>query len=161
MMRIAMLSTQRIIVMQIKVLSPWAIMNAILAICLFMPQSMLIAGGPPSAETITGIEWQWIQSLYGNDTKAIPSDPSHYTIIFNPDGTVSVRADCNRAGGNYTAKSSRISVQVTHSTMAMCPPDSLDTQFLKDLDAAAIYFFKDGHLYLDLKYDSGTMQFKP
>ena len=147
--------------MQIKSLSRWAIFNAILTVCLLIPQSSLIADGPPTGETITAIEWQWTQSVYGNDTKAIPPDSRHYTITFNPDGTLSVRADCNRAGGNYTAKDKRISIQVTHSTMAMCPPDSLDMQYLKDLGAAVIYFFKDGHLYLDLKYDTGTMQFKP
>ena len=139
----------------------WVFLGAIFGVILLLLPSALIAGGPSTAETITGIEWKWVQSIYGNDTKAIPSDPGRYTIFFNPDGALSVRADCNRAGGSYTAKDSRVSIQVTHSTMAMCPPESLDTQFLKDLDAAVIYFFRDGHLYLDLKYDSGTIQFKP
>ena len=147
--------------MQIKSLSRWAVLNTILTVCLLFSQSAVIAGGPPAAETITGIEWQWIQSIYNNDDKAVPTDPARYTILFQPDDTLSVRADCNRAGGIYKVENSTVSIQVTHSTMAMCPSDSLDSRFLKDLDAAAIYFFKDGRLYLDLKYDSGTMHFKP
>jgi len=131
------------------------------AVCLIVSLSAVFAGGPPDPEDITGVEWQWQQSLYSNDQKAVPTDRTHYTITFKPDGTLNVRADCNRAGGTYTAKDQSISIQVTHSTMAMCPPDSLDAKFLKDLAAATIYFFREGDLYLDLKYDSGTMKFSP
>ncbi len=138
-----------------------SLLFGIVAICLIISQSAVFAGGPPDPEDITGAEWKWLQSLYNNDQKAVPADPAHYTITFKPDGTLNVRADCNRAGGAYTVTDQSISIQVTHSTMAMCPPDSLDVKFLKDLAAAAIYFFKDGHLHLDLKYDSGTMQFSP
>ena len=45
--------------------------------------------------------------------------------------------------------------------MAACPPGSLETNFLKDLGAAAIYFIREEILYIDLKYDSGTMAFLP
>ncbi len=137
------------------------ILCGIVAACLIISQSATFAGGPPDPEDITGVEWKWQQSLYSNDQKAIPPDPTHYTIIFQPDGILNVRADCNRAGGTYTAKNKSIGIKVTHSTMAMCPPDSLDANFLKDLDAAAIYFFNEGYLYLDLKYDTGTMKFSP
>jgi len=30
---------------------------------------------------------------------------------------------------------------------------------LRDLNAAAIYFMREGHLHIDLKYDTGTMKF--
>jgi heat shock protein HslJ len=136
-------------------------MCVIITACLIISQAAIFAGGPPDPENITGIEWKWQQSLYSNDQKAVPADATSYTITFLPDGTLNVRADCNRAGGTFTAKDKSISIQVTHSTMAMCPPDSLDTKFLKDLAAAAIYFFNKGSLYLDLKYDSGTMKFSP
>jgi hypothetical protein len=43
--------------------------------------------------------------------------------------------------------------------MAACPPDSLEQTFIKDLNAAVIYFIHEGNLYLDLKYDTGTMKF--
>ena len=42
-----------------------------------------------------------------------------------------------------------------------CPPDSLGDEFLKFLAVAAIYFFEDDSLYMDLRMDSGTMQFAP
>jgi heat shock protein HslJ len=138
----------------------WALLIGLLGFLMFSHTSAL-AGGPPEGESLVGNEWKWVQSLYGNDQKSVPADPTHYTIMFKPDGTLSVRADCNHAGGTYTVKGQTLAIQVTHSTMAMCPSDSLDAKFLKDLDAAAIYFFKNGYLLLDLKYDTGTMTFKP
>jgi heat shock protein HslJ len=118
-----------------------------------------LADGMREPGEITGVTWQWQQTLYNNDHKSVPADPSHYTVTFNPDGALNIRADCNRGGGKYTAEGKRLSMEVTHTTRAMCPPDSLDQAFIKDLNAAAGYFFIEGHLYLDLKYDTGTMKF--
>lgn len=121
--------------------------------------STVFAGGQPEPEEITGMVWKWRQTRYNNDQQSVPADPSHYTIEFKPDGTMNIRADCNRGGGKYSIEGKRIAIEQTHSTMAMCPPGSLDQDFKKDLREATIYFFKDGFLYLDLKYDSGTMRF--
>ncbi|MCG8634171.1 MAG: META domain-containing protein, partial [Desulfobacterales bacterium] len=55
---------------------------------------------------------------------------------------------------------SRIAFGSISSTRAMCPPGSLDSAFLKDLERAAILFFKGDRLYIDLKYHSGTMAFQ-
>jgi len=40
-----------------------------------------------------------------------------------------------------------------------CPAGSLEDEFVRGLSGAATYFIKDGDLYIDLKYDSGTMRF--
>lgn len=119
---------------------------------------ILLAGGNPDTEEIIGIEWKWRQTRYNNDTNAVPNNPDHYTIRFNGDGTVNIRADCNRGGGTYSLEGQTIKIGITHTTRAMCPPDSLEQTFIKDLSAASIYFFRNGDLYLDLKYDSGTMK---
>ena len=124
-----------------------------------MLQSACVAGGIPEEVDLNGVVWKWQQTRYNNDQQTIPADPSSYTIEFVPDGKLHVRADCNRVGGTYALEGKRLAIELTHSTRAMCPPDSLDEAFKKDLDAAAIYFFKDGFLYLDLKYDTGTMKF--
>ena len=118
-----------------------------------------LAGGAPDTEDFTGVVWKWQQSRYNNDQQSVPDDPSGYTVIFNTDGTLNIRADCNRGGGSYSIESKRISIEVTHTTRAMCPPESLDKAFIKDLNASKIYFFSDGNLYVDLKYDTGTMKF--
>lgn len=110
---------------------------------------------------ITGTVWQWVQARYSDDRKAVPADPKNYTVQFRGDGTLSVKADCNQKGGTYSisTEEKRISIKITHSTMAACPEGSLEDEFVHGLSAAAIYFIKDGDLYIDLKYDSGTMRF--
>lgn len=118
-----------------------------------------VYGGPEASDSITGIVWKWQQTLYNNDQKAAPDDSSRYTIVFQPDGSLNIRADCNRAGGKYTLQKKTLTIEVTHSTRAACPPDSLEQIFLKNLNSAAIYFMRKGHLYIDLKYDTGTMKF--
>ena len=36
---------------------------------------------------------------------------------------------------------------------------SLEDEFARTLSAAAIFFIKNADLYIDLKYDTGTMRF--
>ena len=110
---------------------------------------------------ITGTVWQWVQTLYSDDRKAVPDDPKNYTVQFREDGTLSVKADCNMKGGTYSIspEEKRLSIEITHSTTAACPEGSLEDEFVRGLSGAAIYFIGDGDLYIDLKYDSGTMRF--
>jgi hypothetical protein len=45
------------------------------------------------------------------------------------------------------------------STRAACPLGSLEQDYIRDLNAAAIYFFKADALYVNLKNSAGTMKF--
>ncbi len=110
---------------------------------------------------ITGPVWQWMQTLYSDDRKVVPANPENYTVEFQQGGTLNVKADCNQKGGTYSVspKEKTIAIEITHSTMAFCPEGSLENEFVKGLSAAAIYFIKEGDLYIDLKYDSGSMRF--
>jgi heat shock protein HslJ len=76
-----------------------------------------------------------------------------------PGGLLNLQADCNAAGGRYRIEGRRVTITVTHSTMAACGPDSPDRTFLKDLGAAGGWLVREGRLYLDLVLDSGTMEF--
>jgi len=119
------------------------------------------AGEVTNKETpLTGTVWHWVHTLYNDDRKAVPADPQNYTVQFLEDGTLSVKADCNMKGGTWSASASekRLSIEITHSTMAACPEGSLEDEFVRGLSGAAIYFMNDGDLYIDLKYDSGTMR---
>jgi para-nitrobenzyl esterase len=108
---------------------------------------------------IGAIVWKWQRTVYNNDTRAAPPDPTRYTILLMPKGHLSVKIDCNAGGGRYTLDGSSLTLNVTHATTAACPPDSLADRFMKDLAAARIAFMRDGDLYLDLMYDTGTMRF--
>jgi hypothetical protein len=54
---------------------------------------------------------------------------------------------------------SKLSVTITHTTMAACPEGSLEGSFLRDLNRANGFLLKNGSLFLDLKLDVGTMEF--
>jgi heat shock protein HslJ len=110
-------------------------------------------------EPIVGILWKWQQTVYNNDTKAVPPNPNQYTFHLLPDAKVSIRSDCNIVGGRYTLKGSQISIDILATTMAACPPGSLADEFIKDLNVAAIYFTQGDNLFIDLMYDTGTMRF--
>jgi heat shock protein HslJ len=110
-------------------------------------------------KSITGIVWKWQQTRLGDGQTFVPGNPERYTIAFQPDGSLAIRADCNRVGGNYTSQNTSLTIETTFSTRAMCPPDSLDQVFLKHLNSAAIYFVREGALYIDLQADTGTMKF--
>lgn len=122
-------------------------------------QAATLTSGDGKTTDIGGVTWKWQRTLYNNDTKSEPPDPSRYTILLMPEGHLSVHLDCNAGGGRYTLEGSSLTLGVTHTTMAACPPESLAQQFMKDLAAARIAFMRDGKLYLDLMYDSGTMKF--
>ena len=129
---------------------------------LFLDDSEILARFTQEiAQGLKGPVWQWMQTLYNDDRTVVPADPKNYTVQFRKDGTLNVKADCNQKGGTYSATEveKRISIEITHSTMAACPEGSLENEFVRGLSAASIYFIKDGDLYIDLKYDSGTMRF--
>jgi heat shock protein HslJ len=105
------------------------------------------------------VEWQWVGSRYNDDTSIKPPEPSHYTLNLLPDGSVHARADCNRAGGRYSIEAHQLRIDINRSTRAACAPDSLEAHFLKDIARTGAFFLKNGQLYIDLNYHSGTMQF--
>ena len=75
------------------------------------------------------------------------------------DGQLNIKADCNFAQGTYIQKGNNISIKIGPTTLAICPPESISEKYLQELQAATIFFFKDGNLYFDLKFDTGTMKF--
>jgi heat shock protein HslJ len=114
---------------------------------------------PPTDPNLIGKVWKWYQFQSPVGEKLVVPDPNQYTVEFLAEGRVHVQADCNTGNGVYTADGSSISIEVQAMTLAMCPPDSLSDQFVQGLNTAAIYFFQDGTLFMDLPMDSGTMAF--
>lgn len=104
-------------------------------------------------------EWQWLGTRYADGSESRPAEPARYRLRLAPDGSMRIRSDCNEAGGRYRLEDGRIAVEVAHSTLATCAPDSLDTVFRRDLAAATAYFLRAGRLYLELGSDAGTMEF--
>ena len=110
------------------------------------------------AESLPG-SWTWMVASDSINGPAEIANPENYILTFNEDGTVNVKADCNNAQGSYTADDSSLSIQLGPTTMVYCGDDSHSDDFLKYLGFAAIYFFQDGNLLIDLMADGGTMGF--
>lgn len=135
------------------------LLSLVLAFWLLPLHAVTLTASDGKTTTIGGIFWKWQRTAYNNDTLVEPPDPSRYSILLMPEGHLSVTLDCNAGGGRYTLDGSSLTLEVTHTTMAACPPGSLAEKFRKDLAAARIAFMRDGDLYLDLMYDTGTMKF--
>jgi heat shock protein HslJ len=125
--------------------------------------TLKLAEDPPQPEEpeldpeLMGKAWQWYEFVSPVDTVVV-EDPERYTVEFASDGTVHIRADCNRVNGKYTAGASRIDIEAMAMTRAMCPPGSLSNDFVKVLNDAVVYSFEGDTLLLDLPMDSGTLK---
>lgn len=115
----------------------------------------------PASESLSGVVWKWQQFQSSDESVVKPENPGAYTLEFLAEGALAVGADCNRATGTYTVDGSLLTLEVTAMTMAACPPGSLATQYVEYLNNVVSYVFKDGNLYLALKFDSGIMEFTP
>jgi heat shock protein HslJ len=116
------------------------------------------AGSMRFAPALSGVIWQW-QGGEDADGQASPDDPSRYTVLFQPDGSLAVRADCNRGFGRYAAVGDQIGLLVAGLTRAACPPESLGDRFVRDLNAAVAVGFVQGDLALRLA-PAGSMTFR-
>jgi len=111
------------------------------------------------AGEVLGLLWQW-EGMTTPVEQIVVDDPSLYTIRFQPEGKVEIRADCNRAFGEYKVTEERkLEFGPFGATRAMCPPESHSDRYLKELSRATTFFLQDGKLYLELPYDSGTLKF--
>ncbi len=121
------------------------------------------ASVPPPEEDLLMLRanpWQWVAFTSPVEQYSV-DNPQNYIVTFNNDATVNIVADCNNASGTYVIAGSSITIQVGPMTMAACPPESRGDEFVKYLGSAAIYFFQDGHLFIDMMADGGTMEFAP
>lgn len=133
------------------------------------PAEDAAAADAATAETVVeaptalpGTSWNWVRTQYSNGAVVAPVDPTLYVLTFGEEGTVNVRDDCNVLNGAFTAdEEQRLTIDLQTSTMAACAPDSLHYQFILDLSATAFYFFQEGRLFIDLKFDTGVMEFAP
>lgn len=96
---------------------------------------------PPMAATgdalLTETLWSWKETVMRGNRRIAPDAPDRYTLLFQPGGVVSVRADCNRGSASYALNGASLSLGPIALTRAMCPPGSRDTEFLAELAAVS------------------------
>jgi heat shock protein HslJ len=142
------------------VLSRSATLAAIASTALFGAAACVAPTTSPEVPMLTGTVWELQQIQMSDGALLTANPPENYTAEFTPQGEVFVQADCNRAIGQFTEEADgRLSVQMGPTTMAACPEGSIGPQFLQALNNSNLFFFQDEDLFIDLAFDSGTMQF--
>jgi len=110
---------------------------------------------------IVGPVWKWVGTRYHDDTALTPpAAAAGYTIQLSQDGTIQVRGDCNLCGGSFTMSNGKLAITIAYSTLAACPEGSLEDPFVRDLNSTSGFLLKNGRLFLNLRHDSGTMEFR-
>lgn len=114
---------------------------------------------PGGASLPTGsLAWQGSE---GDSNAVTVKDPARYQIIFNADGSTNIVADCNQVNGSYAAKDGMLDIALGPSTLVGCPPDSQDSLFLRQLDAATGYRVEGDSVMLLFPDNGGAMRFAP
>jgi heat shock protein HslJ len=125
---------------------------------IMVPPTMTSATEP----ALGGRVWAWQSTQFAGSDRIVPDAPDRYTIEFQPDGRVQLRADCNRGGAGYTAGANRsLSMTPAATTKMGCPSGSKGTEFVRQLAEVNGYDFVDGDLVLTLKGNAGAMRFAP
>lgn len=119
------------------------------------------AGARGAEGSIVGVSWEWVESVYGDGTSITVTVPSSYTMILLPDGSVTLRVDCNLGGGTYTLDGSSLTMDVAVMTRVACPEGTLSNEFIRDLNGAAAYVMDGEDLIINLFADAGNMRFQP
>lgn len=132
----------------------------LLAVVLLSGVLLAACGGgtpAPAGSNLVGKTWLWQKTEF-NSGKDIPVlQPDAYTLQFQSDGTVNIKADCNNGGGRYTVSNSTdLTISIETMTRAMCPPDSLSDEYVNELNDTGSYTIeRNGELVLALKSGAG------
>jgi heat shock protein HslJ len=125
---------------------------------LFTPQTAAEAN-VSQLEQLTASTWQWVR-LTDPQQQVEVTPPENYTLTFMPDGILQIKADCNQATASYTAgKDGALAVTPGITTLVACLPGSRGEELIQKLGSAAIYFFQNDNLFIDLMADGGTLEF--
>lgn len=127
------------------------------------------AQGPqiqPTAPAIRGTQWTLVRFQSSDDAigSVVPPNVARYTFDFQPDGTLVMQLDCNRARGRWqetsqSAGGGTLTLMGGPMTRAACPPGAIDTQIARDLARLRSYMIRDNHLFLALEADGGIYEF--
>ena len=124
--------------------------------------TLLVAGcgdnevGPPPLETIQG-SWE-LQTIERNDgTFTNIVNLSAYTAVFETDGRVSARADCNNCNSTYSTNGASLTIGAMACTRAFCGEASFSDEYIAALDGATSW--EGSRNELRLIYPGGTLSF--
>ena len=109
---------------------------------------------------VTDTPWQLQRIQYMDDSETVPADPTRYTLRLGSDGSVQLRADCNRGMGGFEADGSLLRFEPIALTRALCPPGSIDSEFVRELSNVVSYVLDGGTLALATALDTSILSFE-
>jgi heat shock protein HslJ len=92
---------------------------------------------PVSPTPIVNVTWKLeTVTRVGNATITVPN-PDQFTVRFENNSNLAVRADCNQCTGRYSLNGSSISIGNMACTLIACPTPGVDQLFTAGLQNAS------------------------
>lgn len=135
-----------------------------LAGCATQREHTAPAGAATGAATggLGGTSWQLVKIMSMDDSVYTPGDRSLYTLAFGSDGSLTLRADCNRGAGGWSSEAAgQLRFGPIAATQALCPPGSLHDRYLSQFEWVRSYVIENGHLFLATMADGSIIEFEP
>ena len=124
----------------------------------------LLAQTAPAAQSgivIPPVVWELVEMTSSSNGRPLEiAGPERYTVQFQTNDTVSVRAGCNRVAGTYSAGDSVLDISLSVSTLVLCPSDIHGEPFLELLDDASGFEMDPGGSLIVNGYE-GQLRFRP
>lgn len=122
-----------------------------------------------SAHPLAGTAWQLVQFQSMDDAvgTARPDDPARYTMRLENDGSVTMKLNCNRAQGTWSAQESgdgssgAFAFGQLAATDVKCSSAGMDRHVATLAGYIRSYLLRDGRLHLSLMADGGIYTWEP
>ena len=114
----------------------------------------------PVGGSLSGAVWEWNSFESASGSPLTISEPAHYSLVFQADGSLNLQADCAVTAGTYQANGTSLKIQPASPAALNCLDGSQAASFLKNLANTASYSFVDGTLVLALE-GGGTLKLSP
>ena len=107
----------------------------------------------PSA--LQGSAWRLRSMEFGGGAPFVPADPGQFTMTFEGDGRIGLRADCNQCVCSYTLNRERLMCQSLVCTLAACATNR-GQEFARIIDGTSHVEIEDGG-ELEIDSSRGTL----
>ena len=125
------------------------------SLALFLGLGLVSCGDDVTGPSDLQGPWRLESMEFQGAAAFVPEDPSRFTVQFDPDGTIGVRADCNQCGGSYTLRGERLTTGPLACTLVGCPTNR-GQEFATLIDGASEAEIEDDGK-LEIESSEGTL----
>ena len=103
---------------------------------------------PTGPTELVDITWKLETVAHVGSALVTVPNPDQFTVRFETNGTLSVRADCNTCTGRYVLDGSTVSIGNLACTLVACPTPGVDTLFTSGLQNAKTVTVSNNNLIM-------------